>query len=100
MLLVLLTAVVLPHDRLWITEGWRVLGWAEPSAALFWEMATMVHTLLVAGRQDDSSPMAIPPILSCGSTSSIGSGATSTLATETEKKKYSSVGSAKEPPCG
>ena len=58
----------------------------------------MVHTLLVAGRQDDSSPMAIPPILSCGSTSSIGSGATSTLATETEKKKYSSVGSAKELP--
>jgi hypothetical protein len=25
---------------LWITEAWRVLGWAEPSAALFWEMAS------------------------------------------------------------
>lgn len=23
---------------LWITEAWRVLGWAEPSAALFWEV--------------------------------------------------------------
>jgi TBCC domain-containing protein 1 len=34
----------------WITEAWRVLGWAEPSAALFWEMATMYHTLYVAAR--------------------------------------------------
>ena len=34
----------------WITEAWRVLGWAEPSAALFWEMATMYHTLHVAAR--------------------------------------------------
>lgn len=34
----------------WITEAWRVLGWAEPSAALFWEMATMFHTLYVASR--------------------------------------------------
>jgi hypothetical protein len=61
---------------LWITEAWRVLGWAEPSAALFWEMATMYHALFLAGRsfaadyQDGSN---IPPILSCGSTSSMGS---------------------------
>ena len=34
----------------WITEAWRVLGWAEPSAALFWEMATMYYTLHVAAR--------------------------------------------------
>jgi len=34
----------------WITEAWRCLGWAEPSAALFWEMATMYHTLHVAAR--------------------------------------------------
>jgi hypothetical protein len=50
----------LPQDELlstgcvqytvWITEAWRILGWAEPSAALFWEMATMYHTLFVASR--------------------------------------------------
>jgi len=34
----------------WITEAWRVLGWAEPSAALFWEMTTMYYTLYLAGR--------------------------------------------------
>uniref|UniRef100_A0A6U6IXW2 C-CAP/cofactor C-like domain-containing protein n=1 Tax=Odontella aurita TaxID=265563 RepID=A0A6U6IXW2_9STRA len=96
----------------WITEAWRVLGWAEPSAALFWEMATMYHTLHVAARSVEASAyaerqsqsqsggqsgvqgrrgsdrdggekkeadggggedMVIPPILSCGSTSSMGS---------------------------
>ena len=46
----------------WITEAWSVLGWAEPSASLFWEMATMYHTLHVAGRELSSSP--IPPQLS------------------------------------
>ena len=63
---------------LWITEAWRGLGWAEPSAALFWEMATMYHTLFLAGRDyaSDFDPSAIPPILSCGSTSSMGSGNT------------------------
>ena len=63
---------------LWITEAWRGLGWAEPSAALFWEMATMYHTLFLAGRAyaSDFDPSAIPPILSCGSTSSMGSGNT------------------------
>eukprot|EP00559_Dactyliosolen_fragilissimus_P007527 CAMPEP_0184870378 /NCGR_PEP_ID=MMETSP0580-20130426/37247_1 /TAXON_ID=1118495 /ORGANISM="Dactyliosolen fragilissimus" /LENGTH=1026 /DNA_ID=CAMNT_0027372417 /DNA_START=29 /DNA_END=3110 /DNA_ORIENTATION=+ len=35
----------------WITEAWSVLGWAEPSAALFWEMATMYHTLYLAERE-------------------------------------------------
>ncbi|CAB1108745.1 unnamed protein product [Ectocarpus sp. CCAP 1310/34] len=25
----------------WITEGWRVLQWSEPSAKLFWEMLCM-----------------------------------------------------------
>lgn len=88
---------------LWITEAWRVLGWAEPSAALFWEMATMYHTLFLAGRsfaanyQDGSH---IPPILSCGSTSSMGS-ANNSLTDSTgrptiDKKKLSA--SAKELP--
>jgi hypothetical protein len=64
---------------LWITEAWRVLGWGEPSAALFWEMATMYHTLYLAGRAyatDFHETSNIPPILSCGSTSSMGSGNT------------------------
>ena len=93
---------------LWITEAWRVLGWAEPSAALFWEMATMYHTLYLAGRafaadyQEGMHSHAIPPILSCGSTSSLGSGATpdrtpSVLAAM-ERKKLSSAASAKELP--
>jgi TBCC domain-containing protein 1 len=94
---------------LWITEAWRVLGWAEPSAALFWEMATMYHTLLLAGRSayETASLNLIPPILSCGSTSSIGSGATNSAHTERsnpasvlgiDKKKFSSAVSAKELP--
>lgn len=29
----------------WITEGWRVLLWSEPSAKLFWEMLCMYHCL-------------------------------------------------------
>jgi len=65
---------------LWITEAWRVLGWGEPSAALFWEMATMYHTLYLAGRayatDFHETQTNIPPILSCGSTSSMGSGNT------------------------
>jgi hypothetical protein len=89
----------------WITEAWRVLGWAEPSAALFWELATMYHALQVAGRSGESR---IPPILSCGSTASIGSGATSSVNTGGGDlagtrgggggKKFSSVASAKELP--
>jgi len=63
---------------LWITEAWRVLGWAEPTAALFWELATMVHTLYLAS----SISSEIPPILSCGSNSSVGSIPSSTNATE------------------
>lgn len=39
----------------WITEAWRVLGWAEPSAALFWEMTTMYYTLYLAGRYSAAS---------------------------------------------
>lgn len=39
----------------WITEAWRVLGWAEPSAALFWEMATLYHALYLAAKDDGSS---------------------------------------------
>ena len=64
---------------LWISEAWRGLGWAQPSAALFWEMASMYHTLFLAGRayaSDFNDPSVIPPILSCGSTSSMGSGST------------------------
>jgi hypothetical protein len=82
----------------WITEAWRCLGWAEPSAALFWEMATMYHTLHVAARsievEETEMPMdgedgedgdgmymgiqrtlsqSIPPILSCGSSASMES---------------------------
>ena len=102
---------------LWITEAWRVLGWGEPSAALFWEMATMYHTLYLAGRAyatDFHETSNIPPILSCGSTSSMGSGNTHyTMGGGTggggsssvgggsgfDKKKYSSTSaSAKELP--
>jgi hypothetical protein len=95
---------VVPYT-LWITEAWRVLGWAEPSSALFWEMATMYHTLFLAGRAfaadyQDGSP--IPPILSCGSTSSmsIGSGAThhTDRPLSFDKKKFSTSASAKELP--
>jgi len=98
---------------LWITEAWRVLGWAEPSAALFWEMATMYHTLYLAGRSYaadyQESVAAIPPILSCGSASSMGSGNTPTTQATSgtnfgqgsaaeSKKKYSNTASAKELP--
>jgi hypothetical protein len=86
---------------LWITEAWRVLGWAEPSAALFWEMATMYHTLYLAGRAfaaDYQATHYIPPILSCGSNSSMGSGATADRAASIDKKKFSSTASAKELP--
>lgn len=88
---------------LWITEAWRVLGWAEPSAALFWEMATMYHTLYLAGRSYAAdyheSQSHIPPILSCGSTSSLGSGNTpTTFPNHPDKKKYSTAASAKELP--
>ena len=91
----------------WITEAWRCLGWAEPSAALFWEMATMYHTLHVAARsievEETEMPLdgeggedgegggqymgiqrtlsqSIPPILSCGSSASMES-------VETKKKE-------------
>eukprot|EP00529_Nitzschia_sp_RCC80_P017233 CAMPEP_0113519060 /NCGR_PEP_ID=MMETSP0014_2-20120614/43318_1 /TAXON_ID=2857 /ORGANISM="Nitzschia sp." /LENGTH=830 /DNA_ID=CAMNT_0000416753 /DNA_START=154 /DNA_END=2646 /DNA_ORIENTATION=- /assembly_acc=CAM_ASM_000159 len=96
---------------LWITEAWRVLGWAEPSAALFWEMATMYHTLYLAGRAyatDFHETSAIPPILSCGSTSSMGSGNThltdgrmgggGSQTSGLDRKKYSTSASAKELP--
>lgn len=89
---------------LWITEAWRVLGWAEPSAALFWEMATLYHTLYLAGRahaSDYHEANHIPPILSCGSTSSMGSGATHHTdrpMTAFDKKKYATTASAKELP--
>eukprot|EP00536_Pseudo-nitzschia_multiseries_P005962 jgi/Psemu1/191905/e_gw1.121.109.1 len=98
---------------LWITEAWRVLGWGEPSAALFWEMATMYHTLYLAGRAyatDFHDTSNIPPILSCGSTSSMGSGNThytmgggtgggGSVGGTIDKRKYSSTSaSAKELP--
>jgi hypothetical protein len=97
---------------LWITEAWRVLGWAEPSAALFWEMATMYHTLYLAGRahaadfpggagEVPTSGNNIPPILSCGSTSSMGSGNTHHTdrpLSAYDRKKYSTAASAKELP--
>jgi TBCC domain-containing protein 1 len=88
---------------LWITEAWRGLGWAEPSAALFWEMATMYHTLFMAGRayaSDFNDPSVIPPILSCGSTSSMGSGNThhTNGPFPMDKKKHGTAASAKELP--
>lgn len=97
---------VVPYT-LWITEAWRVLGWAEPSAALFWEMATMYHTLYLAGRafaadyennNIGANSGAIPPILSCGSASSVGSGTTTHTPVTFDKKKFSSAASAKELP--
>lgn len=91
----------------WITEAWRVLGWSEPSAALFWEITTMYHTLYLAGRahaSDFQDASHIPPILSCGSTSSMGSGTThdrqnagNNMSTF-DKKKFSTSASAKELP--
>ena len=75
----------------WITEAWRILGWAEPSAALFWEMATMYHALYWKGRTaEDMEKGGFPPILSCGSTASYGSASAET------KRKMSA--SAKELP--
>lgn len=50
----------------WITEAWRVLGWAEPSAALFWEMATMYHTLHVAGRSIEVEETELPSVGGAG----------------------------------
>lgn len=86
------------HYTVWITEAWRHFEWEEPSAALFWEMATMYHTLHVAARSieveeaefpeggDDGEEknggfygiqrtlsQTIPPILSCGSSASMDS---------------------------
>jgi hypothetical protein len=73
----------------------------------------MYHALAAAGREVDCHGSAIPPILSCGSTSSLGSGATSTHTHNNnnnnantisstdrpiDKKRLSSVASAKELP--
>mmetsp|Transcript_31942 Transcript_31942/g.36632 ORF Transcript_31942/g.36632 Transcript_31942/m.36632 type:complete len:706 (+) Transcript_31942:368-2485(+) len=72
-------------------------------------MATMYHTLYLAGRAyatDFHETSNIPPILSCGSTSSMGSGNThytmgggsSVGGSGFDKKKYSTSASAKELP--
>ncbi len=100
-----------PHRKtavpytLWITEAWRVLGWAEPSAALFWEMATMYHTLFLAARSLATENEHIPPILSCGSTSSMGSGTNNSMTDSTGRPtttmdniKKKATASAKELP--
>jgi hypothetical protein len=92
--------VSIPYT-LWITEAWRVLGWAEPSAALFWEMATMYHTLYLAGRAlvEEYEINKIPPILSCGSQSSYGSVEASIRGgSKDNAKKFSTAASAKELP--
>ena len=39
------------HYTLWISMAWHLLGWAEPSASVFWEVATMFHTLYLASRR-------------------------------------------------
>lgn len=86
---------IIPYT-LWITEAWRVLGWAEPSAALFWEMATMYHTLYISHHLTDET--VIPPILSCGSHSSMGSAPQqqNQSLSDKQKKQYSTA--AKELP--
>ena len=47
----------------WIAESWRVLAGAEPSAVLFLEMATMYHTLHVAGRSIEVEETEITAVL-------------------------------------
>ena len=47
------------HYTLWISMSWHLLGWAEPSASVFWEMATMFHTLYLASRRVGSGPVAM-----------------------------------------
>mmetsp|Transcript_25995 Transcript_25995/g.46878 ORF Transcript_25995/g.46878 Transcript_25995/m.46878 type:complete len:1240 (-) Transcript_25995:80-3799(-) len=132
------------HYTVWITEAWHILNWSEPSAALFWEMATMFHTLYVAslsvrgggsggvvrGRMlgvapNDSVDAAgmvggssmtasgttmksstatatitastastgnyIPPLLSCGSQSSMGSAGTAGMSDAGERKDPSNT---------
>ena len=44
----------------WITEAWRHFEWEEPSAALFWEMATMYYTLHVAARSIEVEETELP----------------------------------------
>jgi hypothetical protein len=79
---------VVPYT-VWITEAWRVLGWAEPSAALFWEMATMYYALMIASRESMvHQAHMIPPILSCGSTSSFGSHGTTAERTPTHATSF------------
>jgi hypothetical protein len=92
-------------------------GIGEPSAALFWELATMFHTLYLAARafaaEFEGPSQGIPPILSCGSTSSMGSGMTNTnndagiggsrggggdYGSYLHRKRYSVAASAKELP--
>ena len=66
----------------------------------------MYHTLYLAGRafaaDYEENPVHsnsnIPPILSCGSTSSVGSGTTTQTPVTFDKKKLSTVASAKELP--
>ena len=129
-------AMIVPYT-VWITEAWRVLGWAEPSAALFWEMATMYDALLLSQREvvlycynnnNNNNhhhqqhhqhqgrhylARTIPPILSCGSTGSVGSHGTTSertphghkrgtagasTSTPTPSRLPNSVASAKELP--
>lgn len=63
----------------------------------------MYHTLYLAGRahaSDYQDANHIPPILSCGSTSSMGSGTTNQTDRPItfDRKKFSTTGSAKELP--
>eukprot|EP00816_Leptocylindrus_hargravesii_P008605 CAMPEP_0196826234 /NCGR_PEP_ID=MMETSP1362-20130617/93515_1 /TAXON_ID=163516 /ORGANISM="Leptocylindrus danicus, Strain CCMP1856" /LENGTH=209 /DNA_ID=CAMNT_0042206793 /DNA_START=125 /DNA_END=756 /DNA_ORIENTATION=- len=41
------------HYTIWITMSWNILSWAEPTASIFWKIATMFHTLHNA-RQDNN----------------------------------------------
>ena len=97
-------AVPAVQYTLWITKAWDILNWGEPSAGLFWEMATMFHTLHVADRSrcrrndgdegvdgngsskpesgfnvgNDTINDYYPPILPCSSASSVGTSNTNT----------------------
>lgn len=86
---------VVPYT-VWITEAWRVLGWAEPSAALFWEMATMYHALYWKSRTAEDMEKGFPPILTCGSNASLASTHNSMDRSSIDKRRMSA--SAKELP--
>jgi len=61
------------HYTTWITEAWNILKWSEPSAALFWEMATMFHTLYVKSLSESGggSGGIVRECIFCGSSADV-----------------------------